>query len=143
MTIENLSLCIDRLHKLKLSPNAIFEKFVNCKHLTIDINGYIDCISNNNNIYEFKCVSKLKKENYIQLALYKLCYEYKTDRDINNYYLYNILTDELVLMTCSYSDICDMTTFLINEKYNIKKTKSDALFLLEISNIRNLYLIYY
>ena len=143
LSIENLSICVDRLHKLKLSPNALFEEFVNCTHLNIDINGYIDCISNNNNIYEFKCVSKLKKENYIQLALYKLCYEYKRDRDINNYYLYNILTDELVLMTCSYSDIYEMTTFLINEKYNIKRTKSDALFLLEISNIRNLYLIHY
>ena len=38
--------------------------------------GYIDCIDKDNNVvYEFKCVQKLDKTHYLQLAIYMYMYE--------------------------------------------------------------------
>jgi len=139
---EHINMCIDRLNKFNFTKTAKFECKTNYKHKLLpnkNIVGYIDCIFENN-IYEFKCVSKLKMEHYIQLALYKYLYESNNKKSNNNCYLYNILTDELALVKCDYNKLEEMVNFLIYHKYNNIKYMTDELFKLDISNIREKYI---
>jgi hypothetical protein len=74
LSTENLLTCINRMEKsLHISVNALFEKnyiIENEKELlNRKINGFVDCIDNNN-LYEFKCVQTLEKEHFLQLAIY-------------------------------------------------------------------------
>ena len=113
----------------------------------------------NEKMYEFKCVKKLKDEYYLQLAVYAYLNEnYKEEernsidlRDIllmgNNiidkfkektdkkeeketeYYLYNILTDELKEIKFKMEDLREMMKYLIEEKYFKKYEISDTEFI--------------
>jgi len=72
--------CINRLIKLNISKNSLFELRLERENepelLNRRLIGYIDCVDEENNIvYEFKCVKQLNKEHYIQLALYMYMYE--------------------------------------------------------------------
>lgn len=136
---ENLTLCIERLKTLNINVNNLkFEIKNNINILNVPIVGYIDCI-NNDNIYEFKCVKALKKEHYIQLALYKYMYETLNynKKDVNNYYLYNILSDELIKLISSHTDVFKIIKILIEYKYKKILEISDDVFLLNIANIIN------
>lgn len=141
LSYENLLLCIDRLKRFNFTKNAKFECKTECNHKLLknkNILGYIDCIFEDN-IYEFKCVAKLNMEHYIQVALYKYLYENNNKNSNNNFYLYNILTDELVLVKCEYNKLEEMVNFLIFHKYHNTKYITDELFKLNISNIREKY----
>ena len=78
--------CINRLLNLNISKNSIFEFKLETKNqietLNRELIGFIDCVDQENNIiYEFKCVQKLEKEHYLQLAFYMYMYElYKIDK---------------------------------------------------------------
>jgi hypothetical protein len=83
---ENLYKSIERLeNSLHISSNSSFEvycKTENFKELyNIELNGYIDCVDNNN-IYEFKCVKNLEKEHFLQLAVYMYQCERKKEIEI-------------------------------------------------------------
>jgi len=73
--LNNIQLqkCIDRLYNLGISQNAKFELKSQVENKNELFNrkiiGYIDCVDGNN-LYEFKCVSMLKKEHILQLAIY-------------------------------------------------------------------------
>lgn len=58
----------------------------------------------------------------------------------NNYYLYNILTDELKKLKCGLSDLRKMVKFLIDHKYNNKNKDSDKLFMSKMSDISEKYI---
>ena len=138
---ENLALCIDRLKTLNISNFASEEKHTCVEpHFKIKIIGYLDC-KDNDTIYEFKCVCALKKEHYLQLALYKYIYEeeHPDKKDVNNYYLYNILSDELFLLTSTYEDVYNITNIILEYKYKNRVKKPDNIFMLEITNIIKLY----
>ena len=73
---EKFEKCMSRLETLNISENSIFEHLL---EYDVDknkqISGFIDCIDITNRIiYEFKCVKELKKEHYLQLALYMYIY---------------------------------------------------------------------
>ena len=77
---KNLTECINRLNELNISANSLFEYRLETEKeielLNRKLIGYIDCIDKDNNIvYEFKCVQKLEKEHYLQLAIYMYMYE--------------------------------------------------------------------
>ena len=77
---KKLDKCINRLTELNISINSLFEYNLETENETELLNrkliGFIDCIDKENNIvYEFKCVQKLEKEHYLQLALYMYMYE--------------------------------------------------------------------
>lgn len=85
--------CINRLTELNVSVNSLFEYKLETENeielLNRKLIGFIDCIDIENNIvYEFKCVQKLKKEHYLQLALYMYMYELDKIKYINH------ITDE-------------------------------------------------
>lgn len=85
---EDLKSAMTRLLKLEISNDAHFEYFCEIQYsysnINYNIQGYYDCYdykinddgdqSNgewiNNGLYEFKCVSKVKDEHYLQLAIY-------------------------------------------------------------------------
>ena len=84
----------------------------------------------------------MKKEHKIQLALYKYLYE-KNKESIsitkyNNdtkYYLYNILTDELLLLETDMGEIEEMVDYLLFHKYEIVPRITDEEFLVKTEEI--------
>ena len=77
---KKLDKCINRLDNLNISISSSFEYPLKTENETELLNrkliGYIDLIDEENNtVYEFKCVQKLEKEHYLQLALYMYMYE--------------------------------------------------------------------
>jgi hypothetical protein len=150
LTKQNLNLCLDRLNNLNISKNTIFEEYLELEN-KIELSnrkliGYCDCNDKDNNtIYEFKCVEELEKEHYLQLASYMYLYEnYKLDmHKINKkyiikeskYYLFNILTDELIKISCSFDNLQKMMDYLIYHKYNNIKETNDDVFISKLKNI--------
>lgn len=57
-----------------------------------------------------------------------------------NYYLYNILSDELLKISSTYDDIIKMTKYLFDYKYSTKKVKSNTDFLNDANIIMNKYI---
>jgi len=92
---KKLDECINRLTELNISTNSLFEYRLEIENeielLNRKLIGFIDCIDKENNIvYEFKCVQKLEKEHYLQLALYMYMYELDKIKYINH------ITDEFI-----------------------------------------------
>jgi len=119
---ENLEKCKVRIDSLNLSSNVIFEHKYHISSrkelFNRELIGFIDC-KDKNNIYEFKCVSNLEQEHFIQLAIYAYMNEmecFKYDMKFN-YYLYNILTDQLFIINTDVQKLKDMMEFIIYKKY--------------------------
>lgn len=75
LTEDQLNICVNRLNRLNISESSHFEVNVVIENepelLNRKLIGYIDCYDYEKNIvYEFKCVQKLEKEHFIQLAIY-------------------------------------------------------------------------
>ena len=143
---DTLSQCVNRLSNLGISSNAQFEtksQMENKKELfNRKIIGYFDCVDGDN-LYEFKCVSMLKKEHILQLAIYAyLDYQIHEERaDQHRYYLYNILTDELMEIKTNREDLEQMIKYLIFTKYFGNKTMDDISFKETCQNIRKQYFL--
>ena len=112
---NDLDLCVERLYKLNLSSNAVFEKKFELENKNELSNrkiiGYVDCIDNNN-LYEFKCVSKIENEHYLQLAIYIYLYETqklnKITYSINDKIIYirnNMEIEDIITNICINGDI--------------------------------------
>lgn len=115
---QQIQICLNRItNNLNISHDAKFELKKEYSICDFNIIGYIDCIDNDN-IFEFKCVSKLKPEHFIQLALY--AYLMESNKIIGkSYYLYNVLTNKLWNITYTYKDLKEMFWLLLN--HEIKK----------------------
>jgi hypothetical protein len=90
---KKLDECINRLTELNISINSLFEYRLDTENelelLNRKLIGFIDCVDKENNIvYEFKCVQKIEKEHYLQLALYMYMYELEKIKHIKR------ITDE-------------------------------------------------
>jgi len=101
LTRAQFQKCIQRLQKLNLSQNGFFEKPIHIKDeiLRIKCNGRIDYIDDNR-MFEFKCVQKLKMEHYLQLDIYMYMFYKEFSNSKMEFFLYNILTDELKQIKC-------------------------------------------
>lgn len=143
---DKLSQCIDRLFNLGISEGAQFElksQIENKKELfNRKIIGYFDCVDGDN-LYEFKCVSILKKEHILQLAIYAyLDYQMHGKRaDNHRYYLYNILTDQMMEIKTDREKLENMIKYLIFTKYFGNKTMDDISFKETCQNIRKQYFL--
>lgn len=119
--------CMERMSSLKISPHANFESLLRYDRVI----GSADCIDETT-IYEFKCVSKLKKEHYIQLALYAYMYEASCRKKLR-YILFNIFTGECVEIRCEcFGEIVDI---LFDAKYGDKSKLNDDEFI--EANLKN------
>jgi hypothetical protein len=140
---DNLDECIKRITNLNIANNARFEYRVSIENtkelLNRELIGYLDCVDNNI-IYEFKCVNKITKEHYLQLAVYMYMYEMnkKTD-NTTSYVLFNILTNEYYTIECDIEKLKDIIKIIIYSKYIKKKVLTNKEFLENNRNIYNLY----
>lgn len=141
---HQLQLCLKRLQTLGISSNAEFEKRVELENRSELSNrkliGYIDCCDCSN-IYEFKCVSKLEIEHYLQVAIYAYLNEPAKkfgDELTYRYYLYNILTDQLDQVLISVQKLHELIYFLIINKYFNNKKVNDSTFIKNMNNIKAL-----
>jgi hypothetical protein len=126
---KKLDECINRLTELNISVNSLFEYRLETENeielLNRKLNGFIDCIDKENNIvYEFKCVQKLEKDHYLQLALYMYMYELDKIKCIkeNSDKINNINKDDTLL---NNKDIIGLLHFKerLNKNININKKK--------------------
>jgi len=137
---ENLRLSIARLKSLKINKLALHEKkisyrrdlFVKPPYYISEIVGIMDCI-NNKSVYEFKCVTKLNNEHYLQLMLYMCMYEnFKKQENIitiNKYYLYNIKTDELLELISDLPTLEQIVKEIVKYKYKYSNLITDKIFI--------------
>jgi hypothetical protein len=128
-----LETCFDRLNLLGIDIHATFEqKCCSTLKKNIQIVGYIDCCDDGK-IYEFKCTTSLTPEHYLQLAVYKYLYESESqNKTSKQYYLYNILCDELVELQCDYHVLTEIMSDIIAHKYAQKIDISDQTFMTQI-----------
>jgi hypothetical protein len=121
LTFDHMKKFIPRMNKLKLTKECIFEQQVSVKGkpelINRTLSGYVDCI-NGNDVYEFKCVSKLTKEHYLQLAIYM----YILNDNTKTYYLYNVINDSLNRV--DYDQ--DALTYIIKILFEAQYLKKDA-----------------
>ncbi len=59
----------------------------------------------------------------------------KTESEPNNYYLYNILTDEMEQISCTYENLKEMCKYLFHAKYFGSKEVPDDIFLKEVCGV--------
>lgn len=146
LSCENLEKCVSRL-KNNISNNAKFEKKVSKNKMGRKIIGFIDCIDtagsissigngvNKCNIWEFKCVTKIQNEHFIQLAIYAYLGDFKN----TSYYIFNILTDEIYQIEFDVKKLDKMIEYLIVQKYYNNKKISDDEFVKIMYESKNNY----
>lgn len=152
---ENLQKGIDNLNTLKISKKAAFEVPFSIENQVELLNrrllGVFDCIDVDERVFEFKCVQQLTKEHCLQLATYMYMYEkqnttkpssHKKSKPLDkkpkrrSYFLYNILTDELLEIRCTLYNLTRMVECLITNKYINKKRLTDEMFLSTVISIK-------
>lgn len=126
---DNLDLCMERMNKLvsnKLKTEVKYELENNMTSKNPELKnrkmiGIIDCIDNNN-IWEFKCVSQLEDEHKIQLAIYMYLYKKEINKKKNTIFfnLMNFNDNEL-------EDDPEKKINTINKK--IKKSEEQLMFI--------------
>ncbi len=66
--------------------------------------------------------------------------ELENDNNIyNNYYLFNILSDEMIKIKCDFNSLKEMIYYLIYSKYKDNKIIRDDDFIIKFKNIFNKY----
>lgn len=63
----------------------------------------------------------------------------KKNHDTNNYFLYNILTNEMEQISCSYDNLKEMIKYLFHSKYLGSKEIPDDIFIKNIIDVLNKY----
>ena len=143
---ENLQKCVSNINKLNLSNNCKFE--IACKISDkpelygCNLIGYFDCVDSIQTdnfagkiLYEFKCVTELKLEHHIQLAIYMYMHAEKNTK----YILYNILTDECIELKSDQNRLTSMMELLVRSKYINNLTITDEEFITKNIKILNSY----
>lgn len=126
---KKLDECVNRLTELNISINSVFEYRLETENeielLNRKLVGFIDCIDEENNIvYEFKCVQKLEKEHYLQLAFYMYMYELEKIKHIkeNSDKINKLNKDDILLNNKDIIDLLHIKERL-NKKININNKK--------------------
>ena len=120
ISLKELNDCFNRLSSLNINKDATFEKKLTSIPFKFEprdfvkLHGIVDCI-HNDNVYEFKCVKKLRKEHFLQLAIYAYMLKNK------KYYLYNIITNELYQICCSDENLDYIVKTLLKKSINHKE----------------------
>lgn len=115
----------DKLEELKLRIDnyiineAKYEIYLdyNDDDLEYSLKGCIDCI-NNNNLWEFKCVENLSDIHMIQTALYMFLISKQEKYICNNFYLFNILDNEIYEIKSDPNRLYQLFTYLVEIKTN-------------------------
>lgn len=118
---KNILKAVDRLNN-RIKNDFITEELMACEFIdkndnTFNIFGAIDIIEGNN-IWEIKCVSELTDEHFIQLICYAYIYNKIQPVQLTdyNYYLYNVLSDELWKITFTMENLEKIMKILFNHE---------------------------
>ena len=139
--------CVQKLeneHKLQLCIYMYLYESKIRKTKTDNIKKYNEDIIKNNNIIltlniEFE-IKYLNIENEIlNDKINELTKELETGIVINNYYLYNIISDEMIKISCNFFELTKMINFLIHEKFKLNKTITGDKFKLKFKKIFDKY----
>lgn len=89
-----------------------------------------------NTLWELKCTSKLTADHQLQLVIYAwlwmLCVPLDdVDGRMKEFKLYNVKTDELLVLDATFYDINEIMVLLLNGKYFQNKPKNDEEFVEE------------
>ena len=84
--------------------------------------GRVDMVDGEN-MMELKAVNELRREHYLQVALYMYMMQRTSQRKRNNY-LYNVLSDECVLIECD--DLSGLVADIFRTKYNVAAPVNDS-----------------
>ena len=121
----------------KNKKNIIFEE---------NLKKYKDKINKNNiklsKLKMKKKITDLQSENeIINIKINQLIKENDTNENIilNNYYLYNILSNEMIKIICGFNELKQMIEYLIYSKYKDNKLISDEEFINKFKDIFNKY----
>lgn len=108
--------CCDRLKKYLTSQTKyeVTSQYQVPKP-TMILRGSIDAIEGNT-IYELKCVTELRDEHFLQLALYAWLYEKNHPGKEMIYRLFNILSGELYEIECNHEELDEMVKYLVTNK---------------------------
>lgn len=142
LTRDQLRECKERVRSLKIGANAEFERKVELEErpelANRRLTGYIDLLTGNR-VYELKCVEMVKTEHLLQLAIYMylfLARKPESEHGSYEFYLYNILSDELIQITSTFQQLSEMVGLLIRSKYFAPFTLEDGDFVAKITDIR-------
>lgn len=113
-----------RLSSVVMGEDVCFEESYSAVYEGITVIGEIDCVTHDKEeVFEFKCTSCLNDIHKIQLAVYKwMCVSNNAEYDKFRYYLYNILTNELVEISSSMDRLNTMMKILL--EYRVRSNKS-------------------
>lgn len=119
LSTKEINDCIARIDSLDDFKNASFEHclppvLLKYDNANVRLHGIVDCM-NGNRIYEFKCVKTLQKEHFLQLMAYAYMCRNK------DYFLYNIVNDELYKVSCSDENLKTIIDILIKHSINYKE----------------------
>ena len=111
--------------------SIFFETYVSDTIENRIINGSIDLIDKRNKIvWELKCVLELTEEHFLQL----LIYAYLFDKEGYKYYLFNMISGEVIELIFDRENAGKSISYLIREKYSATEI-TDQTF---ISNMKNI-----
>lgn len=133
-----LNIIETRLDKY-ITNDSLYKIKIGTLYKDIDILGCIDCIDNNN-IWLFKLTNEFKFEHLIHLSLY--AYLHESEQKYNkNYYLFNILTNEIYKLNYVYNQLEQLIQLIIEFKNNNHSNKKDDVsFIDDINIIKKSYL---
>lgn len=138
---QNLEKAYNRLKKY-ISEKSTFEIILHIDNqpelVDKKLIGVIDCIDGNR-VWEFKCVKELENVHQIQLAIYMYMMLIQNDTCEYNFYLFNILNENIIEIKSDLLRLKSMIKYLIHEKYFSGKTQNDINFIMNIRKIREKY----
>ena len=141
LTDEMVNKCHTYMSKY-IANNPVFEfpiyqVIYNVKDIgDVEINCRIDAFDDNA-VWEFKCVSELQLEHFLQLIIYAWMWKQPQDKIPSNYeiygsrkfYLMNIRTQETYELDTTSSYIDETMKILFENKYNMREKISNDIFI--------------
>lgn len=136
---ENVECCELNSHRITLTNDSNFEEplshlYRHREYGHIRLTGLVDSLSRRR-LYEFKCVSHLKFEHKLQLAVYAWILHKEDPQRTMEYYLFNFFTGELLQMRYDESVLQEIMEYLFLSKYQEDALLEDNEFLRKCDTI--------
>jgi hypothetical protein len=117
--------------------------YENDKYTNYDFNNFSindDVLYKINDIEKIGKIMNIYKNGTIEIDNHTNIFTKNEITKITNYYLYNILSDELVKINCTFDNLKKMIEFLIISKYSNVKIINDDSFISNTYNISKNYI---
>lgn len=102
-------------------------------NIQFEFSGILDLMTKSS-VYEFKCTGSLTLEHKVQLVFYAWVYNV-IYREPRKFKLFNVKTNELLVMDYEFDDLTNIMVSLLKGKYEELERKTDKEFLEENSSI--------